>query len=174
MLSRSLLRVLLLLGLLGTASASRTYAQATIFVSRHADREGTEPDPVLTAKGRCQAEALAEMLADAKITRIFTTDMVRTQQTAAPTAKRFGLSPVVVAQEDFDGLIARIKAAAKPGETMLVVGHRGTVPRIVKALSGVEIPPLASGEYSRLVVVTLFPEGRPSVITLRQGAKCEP
>jgi broad specificity phosphatase PhoE len=149
-------------------------AQSTIFVSRHADREAPEPDPPLTAKGRCQAEALAGLLADAKIKHIYTTELIRTQQTAAPTARLSGVTPVVVAQTDFDGLIAHVRATAKAGESTLVVGHRGTVPRIVKALSGQDIPPLASDEYTRLIAVTLFPDGRASVVTLRQGGKCGP
>lgn len=82
-----------MLGLLGILGLDRARAQATIFITRHADREGTEPDPPLMAKGRCQAEALAELLADAKITHIFTTNLRRTEQTAAPTAKRSGISP---------------------------------------------------------------------------------
>lgn len=168
------LKALLLLGVLGILTADSLRAQTTIFVTRHADREGTEPDPSLTPTGRCQAEALAELLADAKIAHIFTTNLLRTQQTAAPTAKRSGVSPVVVAQDDFDGLLAQIRSVARPGEAILVVGHRATVPRIVKALSGQDYAPLGSGEYSRLAVVTLFPDGRSSVVTLRQGGKCGP
>lgn len=167
-----LLALLALATALGTPAAAS--AQATIFVSRHADREAPEPDPPLTANGRCQAEALADLLADANIKHIYTTDLIRTQQTAAPTAKRTNVTPVVIAQTDFDGLIAKVRATAAASEATLVVGHRATVPRIVKALSGREIPPLGSGEYTRLVAITLFPDGRTSVVTLRQGGKCEP
>lgn len=167
--------LLLLSGVFANLHAAPALASpVVIFVSRHADREAPEPDPPLTAKGRCQAEALAEMLADAGIKHIYTSDTIRTQQTAAPTAKQTGATPTVVPQADFDGLIARIRTTARPGETTLVVGHRGTVPRIVKALTGQEIPPLDVGEYTRLLVVTLFPDGNSSVVTLRQGGKCAP
>ncbi len=149
-------------------------AQSTIFVTRHEDRGSAEPDPSLTAKGFCQAQALADLLADAHITHIYTTNLRRTQQTAAPTAERSHVAPVVVAQEDLEGLIAKIRATARPGESTLVVGHRGTVPRIVKALSGQDIAPLGSSEYTRLIAVTLFPDGHASVVTLRQGGKCAP
>ena len=169
-----LVRALLCLVLIGLLGAVAARAQSTIFVTRHADRGPSEPDPSLTAKGFCQAAALAELLADAKIAHIYTTDLVRTQQTAAPTAKLAGVVPVVIAQEDFDGLIKNIRATLEPGKSTLVVGHRGTVPRIVKALTGQDIAPLDSGEYTRLIAVTLFPDGRSSVITLRQGGKCEP
>ncbi len=71
-------------------------AQSTVFVVRHADRYGTEPDPSITEIGQGQAESLARLLADAHITRIFTSEALRTQQTAAPTAARFHLKPTAI------------------------------------------------------------------------------
>src|SRR5215813_14922495 len=82
-------------------------AQSTIFIVRHADRYGTEPDPDITPEGQRQAAALAHLLADSKITHIYTTEAVRTQQTAAPTAKQFGLTPVAVSSETPDELIRK-------------------------------------------------------------------
>lgn len=165
------LRFVLLMGAVLAAIASAS-AQSTIFVSRHADRGAEEPDPPLTEIGFCQAEALSLLLADANIKHIYTSDMIRTQQTAAPTARRSTVTPVIVNQKDFDGLIERVRATLRDGESTLVVGHRSTVPRIVKALSGQDIAPLGSGEYTRLVAVTLWPDGRSSVVTLHQGGDC--
>jgi phosphohistidine phosphatase SixA len=107
------------------------------------------------------------MLRDAHVTHIYTTEFIRTKQTAAPLAKLAKVEPVVVKQDDFDGLIRQIRATLRPGESTLVVGHRATVPRVVKALSGKDIPPLAAAEYGRLIAVTLFPDGTSSVVTLR-------
>ncbi|HTF67781.1 MAG TPA: histidine phosphatase family protein [Edaphobacter sp.] len=140
-----------------------------MFVSRHADRFGTEPDPSLTPRGEVQAESLGRMLAGANVRHIYTTELLRTQQTAAPTAQRSGITPVVVPQNRFDDLIEHIRNTVQPHESTLVVGHRETVPRIVKALTGQEIPPLTSGEYGRLIVITLFPDGRSSIVTLHYG-----
>jgi len=151
--------------LLATALAAS--AQTTIFVSRHADRFGTEPDPSLTPLGEKQAEALALLLRDANVRHIFTTELLRAKQTAAPTAKDSHVEPVIVPQDRFDDLIARIRQNAGPEGATLVIGHRQTVPRIVKALTGKEIAPLDAGEYGRLTLVTLFPGGGSSVVTLR-------
>ena len=153
--------------ILTAATAFTLCAQSTIFVVRHSDRGPEEPDAALTALGLKQAEAIGSLLSDAHVTHIYTTELIRTQQTAAPTAKRSGVKPVVVGQQKFDELIQRVRETARPGESTLVVGHRATVPRIVKALTGKEIAPLASGEFTRLVVVTLFPGGESSVVTLR-------
>ena len=143
--------------------------QSTIFVSRHADRFGTEPDPSLTPLGKAQAESLGRMLAEANIRHIYTTELLRTQQTAAPTAMHVGIKPVVILRDDFDGLIEQIRKTAQEHESTLVVGHRQTVPKIVKALTGQEIRPLGSGEYGRLIMITLFPDGRSSIVTLHYG-----
>jgi phosphohistidine phosphatase SixA len=151
------------------AVATAAFAQSTVFVVRHADRGPEEPDAHLTARGLQQADELAVLLADAGIRHIYTTELTRTRQTAAPTAKQAGVTPVVVSQQDFDGLIAAIRATLRDGEATLVVGHRSTVPRIVKALSGRDIPPLASGEFTRILAVTLLPGGHNSVVTLRYG-----
>ena len=151
------------------AVALAASAQSTIFISRHADRLGTEPDPALTALGEKQAEALAHLLRDANIRHIYTTELLRTRQTAAPTAKGSGVQPVVVPQDRFDGLIAHIRRTASPAGATLVVGHRQTVPRIVKALTGKEVTPLAGDEYGRLILVTLFANGESSIVTLRYG-----
>jgi broad specificity phosphatase PhoE len=53
------------------------------------------PDPQLTPLGRAQAEAAAETLAGARITRIIASPYTRAMQTAAPFARRLAL-PVTI------------------------------------------------------------------------------
>src|SRR5215510_1105083 len=74
------------------ASVSTLAAQVTVFVARHADRGGAEPDPSLTDVGFRQAEALGELLRHAGVTHIYTTELLRTRQTAAPTSRITGVS----------------------------------------------------------------------------------
>jgi phosphohistidine phosphatase SixA len=113
------------------------------------------------------------VLGDARITHIYTSEALRTRQTAEPTARKFGVEPVVVDAQDFAGLIRRVRETLRKDEATLVVGHRASVPRIVKELSGEEIPPLEVGEFDRLVVITVFPDGKSGVVTLRFGARPE-
>jgi broad specificity phosphatase PhoE len=149
--------------------ASLCAGPSTIFVSRHADRFGTEPDPSLTPLGMKQAKALARLLVSANIRHIYTTELLRTRQTAAPTAREANVQPIVISETHFEELIADIRASARPNESILVIGHRHTVPKIVKALTGRDIPALESNEYGRLVIVTLWPGGSSSVVALRYG-----
>ncbi len=165
-------RLLLILGL--TAGLTRLTAQSTVFIVRHADRGPEEPDAHLTALGLRRADELARLLADANIRQVYTTEFTRTRQTAAPTAKLAKVDPVVVRQDDVDGLVVKIRAVLREGESTLVVGHRSTVPKIARALGGSEIKPLASDEFSRVIVLTIFPDGRTSVVTLRYGLKPQP
>jgi len=154
---------------LGLLCAACVFCQSTVFVVRHADRYGSEPDPSITEEGRRQAVALAALLADSRITRIFTSDALRTHQTAAPTAQHFRLKPIAVPSENLDELIRQVRQGLRDGESTLIVGHRGTVPRIVKALTGKEVPPLQVDEYDRLEVLTLVSGSPAGVITLRFG-----
>src|SRR5215475_924154 len=84
-------------------------AQSTIFVVRHADRYGTEPDPDITPEGRRQAGALGQLLKDSNITRIFTSEAVRTQQTADPTAQ-IHVKPVIIDSQNLEQLVKRVRA----------------------------------------------------------------
>lgn len=149
--------------------AGAVVAQSTIFVVRHADRPGTEPDPPITEEGERQAASLARLLASAHVTRIFTSEALRTKQTAAPVARVFHVEPVSIDSKDHEALIRQVRAGLRPGESTLVVGHRATVPRIVKSLTGKEVQALEVGEYDRLEVITLFPDGHSNVFTLRFG-----
>lgn len=153
-------RALLLVCWIGIAAAQ------TIFVVRHAERTG-EPDPPLNADGARRAQALAKVLADAGVRHVYTSETVRAQQTAEPTARAASQPVHVIDAKEFDRLIQAIRATASPQQATLVVGHRATVPRIVKALGGGDIPPLGSAEHDRLLVLTLLPDRKAAVATLR-------
>lgn len=53
-------------------------------------------DPDLTELGARQADALARRLGDARPAALFVTPLRRTQQTAAPLARRLSITPVVL------------------------------------------------------------------------------
>ncbi|MDX2180238.1 MAG: histidine phosphatase family protein [Bryobacteraceae bacterium] len=140
----------------------------TIFVVRHAERTG-DPDPPLNEQGRARAEALAHTLRDARVKHFFASDTLRAQGTAEPAAKAAGRRVEIYKQTALDELVARVRTAVSKGEAALIVGHRETVPRIVKAIGGREIAPLKSGEHDRLIVVA----PGPAVVELRYGAKSD-
>jgi len=149
--------VLLLCSVLLVSTAA---AQSTIFLVRHAEKAGGE-DPDLTETGRARAESLATALKDAGITAIYTSEVKRTQQTAAPLAKALHLEPTMIAAKDRDALVAKLQSSSG---NALVVGHSNTIPEIIKAL-GIAAPiTIADNDYDNLFVVVL--EEKPRLIRL--------
>lgn len=144
-------------------------AQTTFYVVRHADRAPGNDDPPISETGQVRAKALARLLTDAPLGAIFVTEAVRTQQTAAPTASAHHLPAEIVPAKDIARLMRRIKEELPLGKSALVVGHRGTVPRIVEALGGGAIPPLGSSEVDRMTAVTCWPDGKCAVLVFRYG-----
>lgn len=131
-----------------------------VIVVRHAERADAgapagnamtaSPDPELSAAGKARAQALAAMLKDAGVTAIYTTEYIRTKDTAAPLAAATNVTAEVVSARDQAALIARLKAHT--GGAVLVVGHSNTVPAIVKALGGPDVT-IGESEYDSLFFV---------------------
>lgn len=153
-------------------------SETVVVIVRHAER-ADEPgarveDPDLSDAGRERAAALDAALADARIAAIYTTERRRTVQTAEQVARRFGLSIRDREIEATDGaaygaeLLERLRTE-HPGETVLVVGHSNTVPAIVGALTGYDIPEIDDAEYDRVYIVVLGDGGPPRLFRTRFG-----
>jgi broad specificity phosphatase PhoE len=149
-----------------------TAQQATVvYLVRHAERDedGTS-DPPITEAGRARARLLADMLRDAGITHVHTTDYLRTRSTAAPVAERTGAATHTYGARALDELAARLRST--PGRHV-VVGHSDTTPQLVALLGGEPGPPIAEAEYDRLYVLTLT-SAETTTALLRFGASHEP
>lgn len=152
------------------ATATPAFAQRTIVLVRHAERAdaGTQPaanaDPDLSPAGRTRASSLARVLADAKITTIFTTELKRTQQTAEPLAKVLQLATVTVPANNTAQLIDQIKMT---NGNVLVVGHSNTIPEIMKRLGVQAQFTIPDDQFDDLFVVTMPTGGSaPNVVRL--------
>lgn len=130
---------------------------ALVFLVRHAEKLTSGEDPALSAAGRLRAEELARLLQDAGIGHIYSTDFVRTRDTAAPLAERLGLPITIYDWDQLDALAAELKTA---GRRSLVVGHSDTTPDLVGRLGAEQGPPIDEPtEYDRLYVVTIAADG---------------
>lgn len=125
----------------------------TIFLVRHADKISDAPDAPLSEAGHRRAGCLAKMLADADIQQIYTSDLQRTQQTAAPLARQRQIKPVALPLSNPDELIEAIKG--EKAANVLVVWHGATLPRVLHALGAPEVPPIAEAEYDRFYILNL-------------------
>ncbi|MCC7415909.1 MAG: histidine phosphatase family protein [Acidobacteria bacterium] len=140
--------------------------QEAIVVVRHAERADASADSPLSAAGETRAARLAAVLEDAGISRIYTTTLRRTLQTAAPLAAALMLTPVQLPQRDLDALFDRLGASTR-GDRVLIVGHSNTLPEILRRL-GVTTPvTIGDDQYDNLFVVTPRPGLSPLFVRLR-------
>jgi phosphohistidine phosphatase SixA len=136
-----------------------------VYLVRHAERAddgatGTA-DPPLSTAGWERAYLLARVLGDAGLTRIHSTDFVRTRSTGQPTSEATGLDIESYDSSDLIGFARQLRAM--PGRH-LVVGHSQSTPDLVEALGGDPSEPMAPLEYDRLYIVSLYESGASTVL----------
>lgn len=144
------------------AIAPREMAQQarTIYLVRHADKVSEDSDSPLSEAGLGRAKCLAKTLQDAHIQQIFTSELQRTRQTAAPLAERLHLQPVAIPIGKPEDLIDAIRSSK--AASVLVVWHDATLPKILSALGAPETISIAHTEYDRFFVLTLAGDGKNS------------
>lgn len=144
-------------------------AVATIILVRHAERDTMliGPDHPLRATGVLRAKDLVHTLGASGISTIYVTPWLRNRQTAMPLATFLGESLTVV--NEIEETVRRLRTRHF-GETVLVVGHSDTLPRIIAELTRRPFPTPGRVPYDGMWVVTLPREGRASLLTLRYGA----
>lgn len=143
-------RTFLFILLLSASSCRSTY-----YIVRHAEKEAPAhvmtSDVPLSAAGKERAEALMGELKNKGIRRIYSTNYIRTRETARPLSAATG-----VAIEAYDvkdtAFINKLKAFEK-GNT-LIVGHSNTVDDLVNGLTGEKLlQDLPDTQYGDLFVV---------------------
>ena len=157
---------LLLLLVLGALSGAAQ--PVTVFLVRHAEKAVTpEEDPSLTSAGKLRAKKLANILRDAEIAAVFTSELKRTIETAQPTADRFKLKltqvPAVATSE------LRKRILALKGKAVLVSGHSVTVPALIKAFGGPRDIVITESEYDRLFIMHVTSATSATLVPLRYG-----
>jgi broad specificity phosphatase PhoE len=132
-----------------------------IFV-RHADTDasmaGPDDDAPLNARGRQRAELLADFLEDVDVTgsvnAIYASDKRRTQETAAPLAKRLNLRVEIADHLDTEGFMEQV-LDEHSGEIVLIVSHSNTIPALIDELHGSKnLRPFAEDDFNRVYIVT--------------------
>jgi len=156
-------RLLLILVFLspGLASAGET----VYYLFRHAEKMAEGSDPNLTEEGHARAQNLAEMLKDAGVTRIFSSDYNRTKETVGPLAEATGLEIEIYDPRDLAGFAEQLKSM---DGVIVVSGHSNTTPELTALLSGQETEPMPETEYDRLYQVILTDEGESILNVTRQ------
>ncbi len=146
-------------GMIGHLRVRPSTPPAVVVVVRHADKaRSTSLDPPLSVAGRKRAGALADALRDAGVTRILVDQSRRTQETAVPLSQRRGLHTDVVPidwNDPTSQVHAIVDSVRRDGAVTLVIGHRNTIPAIIRALGGPAIPDIRDADYDDLYVLVL-------------------
>jgi phosphohistidine phosphatase SixA len=159
-------------------SPDNDFKVTTVFLVRHAEKAANPPeDPSLLEAGSIRSQKLARVLGKAGIKAIYTSQFLRTKQTAEPLAKQLGIgstavpikmsasNPREVSQESIKELAEKVNQRA--GENALIVGHSNTVPEVIKALGGDVVPTIDEKEFDNLFVVTIYGKGKAKVTHLK-------
>jgi len=143
---------------------------ATVFLVRHAERSGPGLKDPVTEAGQVRAALLARMFGEAGISKVVASEYLRTQETAAPLAKRIGVATTTVKAGDLKAL-AQTFAALPAGSAAVAVRHSGEIENLLDHLgSPQKIAKIEETEYDRLLILT-FQNGKLLALrTLRYGA----
>jgi len=143
-------------------------AQTTVWIVRHAEKDAKAPGQPLTKEGQQRANDLLKRLEREKIAAVWTTDFLRTRQTAEPTARHFNLTPGIYM--DFHAVADTILEKYK-NKSVLIVGHSNTLMPAVVALGAAKpIDILEEEDYDMLFKVTIARDGHVTVTANYYGS----
>jgi broad specificity phosphatase PhoE len=149
-------------------------AQRAVFVVRHAEKasDANEASVPLSEAGSARAKRLGELLKDAGIAAIYSTDTVRTRKTAEPLANLIK-TPVEIYEATApdgkvspQGLVERLRRE-HARDAVLVVGHSNTIGPLLSALGCPEKVEIAADEYDSLFIAVPREAQAPVLLRLR-------
>ena len=170
----------LVAALLAMSLAAAPNPVTTVILVRHAEKASQADDTPLAPAGTERARELARVLTGVKIDAIYTTQYLRTKETAAPTATALGITPAErKTGPAYAADLAKHIRTEHRGQTVLVVGHTTTTMNLLKAFGASEavlLKALGTGDttmpesqFDNLFVLTDADGSAPNVVALRYG-----
>lgn len=172
----------------GVREQAPLIAARAVVIVRHGDINVAEKftrssEVALTQRGQRRAEELVAALRDAGVTRIVTSEALRTQQTAAKLAAALNITPESVGDHARGGrgaeaqrVVQFLQTTAKPTDVILLVHHHSVIPQIMGALGYPREKAIENEtEFDRVYV--LLPDrktGHYQLLRLRYGDKPAP
>ena len=138
-------------------------AQEAVFIIRHTEQADGE-DPPLTDIGHQRAARLPSVFRDAGLRVIYTSETLRTIQTAQPLAKVLAIDSRIVPRREIEALVRRL-AVVHTQDRVLIVSHSQTIPVLLKALGHTADVPIGRDEYGSVFLV--FPRQRMPPVVVR-------
>ncbi len=147
----------------------------TVILVRHAEKDTNGTNPPLTERGMERAGGLDRALGDTRVTTIYVTQYLRTQQTALVVAMHDSVKPIVFDVDlskprESGEAVAKDILANHKGGTILVSSHSNVIPFIIDALGGGWIGNLDERNYDNLFILTRCSSGAAQLLRLKYGA----
>ncbi|WP_299891875.1 histidine phosphatase family protein [uncultured Lacinutrix sp.] len=157
---KKLLYITFLFIAFGCKSTSKIKTDTTTYYFiRHAEKDKsdkTNRDPDLIEKGRKRAQKWASYFNKTKLDAVYSTNYLRTKNTAKPTANSKGLETILYDPRaiNYNDFLNNTK-----GQTVLIVGHSNTTPFFVNKIIGEEkYESIDETINSKLFIVTINKE----------------
>jgi broad specificity phosphatase PhoE len=147
-------------------------SSTTVILVRHAEKKIVPPenkDPDLSPAGLARAQELVKMFGDSGIKAIYATQYKRTQQTVKALSDRVGIPVTKVEAKKTSELVKQIRAK-NSGQVIFIAGHNNTVPEIIAALGGPQLPIIPETEFDNLYILTVHNDGSATLLKLRYGS----
>jgi phosphohistidine phosphatase SixA len=144
----------------------------TLILVRHAEKKIVPPenkDPDISPAGSARAEELVRMFGDSGITAIYATQYKRTQQTVKPMADKLNLPVTQMDAKKTADLVKQIRLQ-KAGSVILIAGHNNSVPEIIAAMGGPQLPIIPETEYDNLYILTVQADGTAKLLKMKYGS----
>jgi 2,3-bisphosphoglycerate-dependent phosphoglycerate mutase len=179
--SRIAIRGFVLIALLATTMFPGTAGAIdqppmTLILVRHAEKKIVPPenkDPDLSPEGQARAQELVRMFSESGIAAIYATQYKRTQQTVKPLAEKLGLPVTRIEAKKTSDLVKELRSR-NAGQMIFIAGHNNTVPEIIAALGGPQLPIIPETEYDNLYILTIHSDGSAKLLKLRYGSALAP
>lgn len=144
----------------------------TIYLVRHAEKvisEDNPKDPPLTKCGEQRAASLEVFLSGVPLDAIYSSDYIRTRNTAKPAAQNRKMETRLYDPKNLEEFA---KMLLDRREDALVVGHSNSTPVLAGLLVGEEMEPIDESIYNRIYQVVISKDkGRLHV--LNSAFECE-
>lgn len=160
------LLIILILGLPFISFAQSEISLTTIILIRHAEKvKSDSSDPELSSEGVERALRLKQLLINAEISTIYSTNYKRTKNTVLPLAETLDIK--VEMYDPRDNKITEQLLINHEGKTILISGHSNTTPQLVNALINQEkYKSLDENEYGKIFIVTVTNQEETKVVEL--------
>lgn len=143
-----------------------------VILVRHAENAIVPPenkDPDLSLAGIARTQELVKMFGDAGIGAIYATQFKRTQQTVKPLADKLGIPVTQLDAKKTTELVQQIRAR-NAGQVIFIAGHNNTVPEIIAALGGPQLPIIPETDFDNLYILTVQSDGSAKLLKMKYGS----